>query len=141
MIEWFADFYGKDLETGQELMGSSKKRFFGRSGLTKYLFNYNNLEIEAGHKQKKIFPIEEEVYEKIEFDAGWKPIEGNVGDSMPELLRAGHLQDCFQNFLRIFRKNLLNVIPMNGENIFIDNLNLKAYHRILSSMTFYTVRG
>ena len=82
-------------------MGTSKKRFFGRTGLTKYLFNYNNLEVEASHNKKKIFPIEEEVFEKIEFDAGWKPIKGRVGDSVPEHLKSGHLQEKVQdNFKR-----------------------------------------
>ena len=58
------------------------------------------MEVEASHKKKKIFPIEEEVYEKIEFDAGWKPVKGRAGDSVPEHLKSGHLQEkVLNNFL------------------------------------------
>ena len=67
--EWFADFYGKDLETGAELFGVKKgRKYFGASGVTDYLFNTNNLALEGTHEKSLIFPIEEEPYEKLAFD-------------------------------------------------------------------------
>ena len=59
--EWFADFYGKDLETGMELAGTAggKRRYFGATGLRDFLWNYNNLQVEGTHKKARIFPVED----------------------------------------------------------------------------------
>jgi len=93
--EWFADFYGKDLETGMELAGTAagKRRYFGAQGLKDFLWNYNNLQVEGTHKKDLVFPIEEEPFEKLVFDGQFKPIEDYMcGDSIAEYYKAGHLR-------------------------------------------------
>ena len=51
------------------------------------------LELEATHEKRLIFPKEEEpIYEQIEYDLSWKPITDFRGDSIPELLKSGHLR-------------------------------------------------
>ena len=91
--DWFADFYGKDLESGAPLFSVQKERkYFGASGVTDYLFNENNVEVQGHHQTKMLFPLEEQNYQKLNYDRNWKPIEDQKGDSIPELLNTGHLQ-------------------------------------------------
>ena len=54
------------METGAELHGVKKQRkYFGKLGVADFLYNQNNLQVEGNHEKALIFPIEEEVYEKL----------------------------------------------------------------------------
>jgi len=67
--EWFADFYGKDLETGQVIAGKRNTTYYGKDGVTSYLNDERTL-IEKAHETLLMYPVEEEQFEKVD----WKVI-------------------------------------------------------------------
>ena len=86
--EWFAEFYGRDLESGQ-LLASKKTKYYGKAGVATFLNEETGMKVAKGHEAELMYPNEDEVFEKVDFSATSYKLDG--GTSVSERVRKGHL--------------------------------------------------
>lgn len=86
--EWFAEFYGRDFETGQ-LLASRKTKYYGQTGVISFLNDATSMKVAKGHESELMYPNEDEVFEKVDFSSTVYKLDG--GTSVSERVRKGHL--------------------------------------------------